>query len=302
MTPLAFLLVTLSACAHALWNFLGKRHNPSAALFLAASLAAILLFSPTLFVLRRGLAVMPAPAWGLLLATGVTQVLYYCALAGAYRLGDLSWTYPLARALPVVLIALVSLALGRASQIGALALVGFVCVTVGCLMLPLPRFADLRWPAYRQPAVRRAILAAAGITAYMLIDDYALRLLRALPDTSLSNLEWALLWVELETISLSLFLFLLVMGKARERMSLQQILRRQWLFASALGGVITLAYGLVLWAMAYVRDVSYLAAFRQLSIPIGAALGILWRKEPAYPPKLTGLALVVIGLLLAAIS
>jgi drug/metabolite transporter (DMT)-like permease len=55
-------------------------------------------------------------------------------------------------------------------------------------------------------------------------------------------------------------------------------------------------------AMAYVSNVSYVSAFRQLSIPIGAALGILVRKEAASPPKLAGIALVVLGLTLTALG
>ena len=38
--------------------------------------------------------------------------------------------------------------------------------------------------------------------------------------------------------------------------------------------IITGAYGLVLAAMAYVPNVSYVAAFRQMSIPLGAILGV----------------------------
>lgn len=301
MSPLAFLLVTLSAFAHALWNFLGKRYRPSPPLFLAASLAAVLLFSPALFRWREGVCVMPPLAWGLLAATGLTQAIYYRALARAYQYGDLSLTYPLARALPVILVALASLVMGRARQIRALALPGFLLVTLGCLVLPLRHFRDIQPQAYHQPAIRAALLAAVCIAAYMLIDDQALRLLRSLPGSPLSSLEWALVWVEMETASLSLALLISVLLHAPERQELRRILQERWRFALALGAVITTAYALVLWAMSYARDVSYISAFRQLSIPIGAALGILFRKEPAPPPKLVGIGLIMLGLALAAV-
>lgn len=301
MTSFALVLVVLSAVVHALWNFFSKRHNPSAVLFLSASLAAVGLFSPALLWLPRGLAAFSPLIWALLTATGLVQASYYRALASAYRRGDLSVVYPLARALPIVLIALASLVLGRADALRGPAFLGFLLVTIGCLILPLQRFADLRLSAYRQPALRASLLAAIGIALYMLIDDQALRLLRSLPDSPLSSLEWAFLWVELETMALSLFLFLSVMLRAPDREELCRMTPQDWLFALALGLVITAAYALVLWAMAYVQDVSYLAAFRQLSIPIGAALGIFFRKEPAPPPKLTGLGLIVLGLVLATV-
>lgn len=301
MSLFALFLVSLSAFAHALWNFLSKRYNPSPALFLAASLAAVVVFSPALILWREGLSAIPACAWGWLVATGLVQAIYYRALARAYQCGDLSLAYPLARALPVMLIALASLALGRARQIGALALPGFLLVTLGCLALPLRRLADIQIRrAYRQPSVRAALLAAVCIAAYMLIDDQALRLLRSLPHSPLSSLEWALLWVEMETMSLSLVLLVSMLLCASERQELRRIAQNQWRFALALGTVITAAYVLVLWAMAYARDVSYISAFRQLSIPIGSALGIFFRKEPAPPPKLVGIGLIVLGLALAA--
>ena len=68
------------------------------------------------------------------------------------------------------------------------------------------------------------------------------------------------------------------------------------------GVVIMATYGLVLASMAYVTNVSYVAAFRQLSIPIGAILGITLLHEPRYLPKLIGIGIVCIGLILVGIG
>jgi uncharacterized membrane protein len=59
---------------------------------------------------------------------------------------------------------------------------------------------------------------------------------------------------------------------------------------------------LVLVAMAYVTNISYLAAFRELSIPIGAFLGITLQKEPAFKPKMLGIGLVLAGLILVGLT
>jgi drug/metabolite transporter (DMT)-like permease len=95
-----------------------------------------------------------------------------------------------------------------------------------------------------------------------------------------------------------MILFLLTLGP--ERNALRQVSRSGWWTAALTGLIITATYGLVLVAMAYVSNVSYLMAFRQLSIPIGAGLGILVRKESASSPKLAGIALVVVGLILVS--
>jgi uncharacterized membrane protein len=66
--------------------------------------------------------------------------------------------------------------------------------------------------------------------------------------------------------------------------------------------IIMVTYALVLASMAYVRNVSYVAAFRQLSIPIGAFLGIALQGEPPYRPKLVGVASVTVGLVFVAVG
>ena len=52
--------------------------------------------------------------------------------------------------------------------------------------------------------------------------------------------------------------------------------------------------------MQFVDNVSYIQAFRQFSIPLGAFLGILLLHEKTTKPKLAGLILIIIGLILVA--
>jgi drug/metabolite transporter (DMT)-like permease len=300
MTYFAFALVIVSAFAHALWNYISKRQNPSTAFFWMASLASSIVLLPLLFIFHAGLTAIPLPVWGLIVVTGAAQGLYYIFLAGAYRSGELSLGYPLARSLPVMLVALTSLAFGRGGQIHPLAYAGFVAVTVGCLILPLPRFNDFHIRHYLHKWVIFAVLAALCITLYTLIDDQALRNLRSLAATPLSNLSWVLFYGELEGISISLFLSLFVLLRGSERRMLKQVDRSAWWTAARTGVLISATYALVLVAMAYVRNVSYLLAFRQMSIPIGAALGMLAGKETVSYPKLVGIGVVVVGLVLIA--
>jgi drug/metabolite transporter (DMT)-like permease len=302
MTLFVLALVTISAFTHALWNFLSKRQNPSAAFFLMASVTSSVVLIPLLFIFQDGLIAIPFTVWGLIVATGAAQALYYIFLAGAYRTGDLSLAYPLARSLPVMLVALVSLALGRGAQIQPLAYLGFAAVTVGCILLPLPNFNNFHFHHYQHKWVLFALLAAVCITGYTLLDDQSLRILRSIPETPLSNLGWALLFGELESISISFFLILFIINRAPERRVLRKSPRSDWWMAALTGLIITATYGLILLAMAYVRNVSYVLAFRQLSIPIGAALGMLVRKEAVYFPKLVGIGVVVVGLILVAVA
>jgi drug/metabolite transporter (DMT)-like permease len=302
MTLIAIGLITLSAFTHASWNFLSKRENPSAAFFLMTTITSSVVLLPLAIIFHVGLPVIPTQVWILLCGTGMTQGLYFIFLAKTYQRGDLSHGYPLARSLPVVLVTIASLLLGRGNQIHTMAYPGFVAITIGCLLLPMPAFRDLDIRHYRSAWVGYAVLAAVCITAYTLIDDQALRILRSTQASPLSSLEWTLLYAELEGISIATFMggYILVMGK--ERKLIRHASWPEWWRATRVGLVIVATYGLVLFAMGYVSNVSYISAFRQLSIPIGAALGILVRKEAASSPKLTGIALVMAGLVMVSLA
>jgi len=302
MTLPAILLITLSAFIHAFWNFFSKRQNPSTAFFLIASLVSAILISPILVIYRRGLPYFTAVDWILVGATGICQALYYVGLSGAYRNGDLSLAYPLARALPVLLVALVSLALGRGSQIGSLAFIGFLAVAVGCLILPLPNFGELKLKHYLNICCLFAALAALGTTGYTLIDDQILRNLRTAAGIPLVKTQITLLFMALENISLTIALAAYISLQRSDSRILHNTWKTIWLPAGAAGLMMTGAYGLVLLAMAFVTNVSYVSAFRQLSLPIGVFLGMVVHHEPRFLPRLTGLVVILVGLLIIAIS
>ncbi len=61
-------------------------------------------------------------------------------------------------------------------------------------------------------------------------------------------------------------------------------------------------YSLVLVSVTFVKNVSYVLAFRQLSIPIGVILGMVLLKEPMYIPRIAGTAVLFIGLVLVTIG
>lgn len=63
-----------------------------------------------------------------------------------------------------------------------------------------------------------------------------------------------------------------------------------------------MTYGLVLLSMNFVTNVSYVAAFRQLSIPIGSIMGIIFLGESQYLTKISGLITIFSGLVLLTFS
>jgi len=304
MSWTAAVLIITSAFLHAFWNLISKRRSPTISFFLIAAISATIIASPMLFLHWQVLPLVPLSVWGLIAATGIAQTVYFSGLAGAYRHGDMSLAYPLARALPVLAVAVISLWLGSSGDIGQLGLFGMLLITIGCLILPLPHFRHLKLGDYMNTVYLMAAVAAVGTTAYTLIDDAVLRQLRSIPDISLSNTQITLLFMALQTLTTSLLLGIVAWTSASERKRLVEVTSsRKLLITGMLTGVVIMAaYGLVLASMAYVRNVSYVIAFRQLSIPIGAVLGLTLQNEARYKPKIVGIAIIFIGLILVGVG
>jgi drug/metabolite transporter (DMT)-like permease len=301
MSLTAVLLLVPAAFLHALWNMLGKRRRPSTSLFLLANTTAVLLMSPLLWWHWGRLPAVPSEVWQLALATGFFNGGYYVALARAYRAGDLSIAYPLIRSIPALLITVFEVARGRGGDFGPLYLAGIALLILGCFILPLRLGQDFRWSRYLDPCCRWAGLGAVFIAGYTLIDSAAVGLLRGCG--AFSNLEAPLLYMVFQSSSVSLWLaaFGLVERRAEGR-TLRGALRAEGLTILLVGVGIYSCYGLVLASMGYVENVGYVAAFRQLSIPIGALMGVLLLGEAGSRNKFVGTLLIFAGLVMVGIG
>ena len=104
--PIEVTLAVLGAAlAHAIWNAMIKSSRDVlldlALITFLAGVAAL----PFLAVARA-----PAPeSWPYIAASVVTHVAYYIALAGAYRVGDLSHGYPIMRGVAPLLVSICAL-------------------------------------------------------------------------------------------------------------------------------------------------------------------------------------------------
>jgi drug/metabolite transporter (DMT)-like permease len=304
MSLTAAVLIIISAFMHAFWNLIGKRQQASLAFFTISSATLVLLTSPLLILYHRSLPAVPPSVWLLLAATGMAQAVYFLGLTAAYRQGDISLVYPLARAVPILMVVAASFALGKGDTISPLGLTGMILIVLGCFILPLPSFRRLQLRHYLKYTYLMVLVTAVGTAAYTLIDDEALRQLRQSPAIALTDTEVTLLFIALQVASTAVMMGLASFLFARERERFKQLMeRRALLLSAALTGVVIMStYGLVLASMAYVTNVSYVAAFRQLSIPIGAIFGLTLLKEPRYPPKLLGILIISTGLLLVGIG
>lgn len=301
MSLAAAVLLILSAVIHAGWNLISKRGHPTLAFFWTANNFGILLVLVAAFSCWDKVAIIPASVWLSALCSGFFLSLYMVGLAGAYRTGDMSVAYPLIRALPVLFITVVTLVLGLGKPVSGGFVPGATLVILGCLMLPMRSGYYFKLQNYFNASALMAVLAAVGSTGYTVIDHEALRYLRGLPETPFSPMTATRIYLCLAAVSGSLWMTIIVLADPRERGYFREVTARYKRSAAATGIAIYLTYGLVLLAMNFVSNVSYVAAFRQLSIPLGALLGIVILREPPYRIKILGIVAVFAGLVLVGL-
>ena len=279
---------------------MGKRSVPETAFFLTANSLGVLILLPFVIVFRRAIPAISPQVWGLLALTGLFQAAYYTGLAASYRRGDLSAVYPLVRAIPVVLVPLIGFTLGKGGTIGAVALAGMAVVLAGCLTISWFESRKSSFP-YRR-VLLPVLIAAAGTAGYSIVDDYALSLFRPAVQGDVPAPAATAVYAFIEGVLASGWLTVIWTAERRLRTADEPRSRVRPGSAAIAGIGIYLAYTLVLVSMGFVTNVSYVVAFRQLSIPLGTIIGISVLRENPGKGKLIGSAVVFCGLVLVAIG
>jgi len=301
MTVTAMILVLLSVVVHAGWNALSRRRRPATGFMLLASATGAVLLAPVALWHAPQLLDVAPTFWMALAGTSLFMALYYIALAGAYRAGQMSLVYPLARALPALLVPIVGVCLGRTNGVTGWLVLGGGLIVAGALLLPMHHFADLRAAHYSSRAFVLAILTAVGTTGYTVLDFHCMNLLQQ-PGGPLGPIAAPLSYIAVQGLFTCLWLLLYVLVSRAERGALKGVLRSSLGPAILTGLGIYLAYTLVLAAYTHAADPSYVAAFRQLSIPVGVLLGLTLLGERRTGPKLAGAAMIFAGVVIASLS
>ncbi|CDU13100.1 EamA family transporter [Vibrio coralliirubri] len=294
----AIVIVIISALLHAGWNVLGKSNQGSgSSFFLASGFAAAAILTPYLiwYVYSVGFANITLLFWQLLLLSGICQIIYLIGLGIAYKQADIGVIYPMARALPVLMVGLGTMLIGYELSINQW--LGFALITLGCLFVPLKQFSELRLKAYLNLGVLWALIAAIGTTGYSIIDKEALLLLEPLSTPSITNKHTAIFYLGIQfwAIVLPLSLWLLVSNQRIEFHNAWLLRKR----ATLAGIMMASTYGLVLFAMTMTENVSLVVALRQVSIIFGVVMGIYFLKEKWHATRGVGVSLIIAGLVIS---
>ena len=303
MSIVVFFLVLGAAFLHAGWNFLSKKNVPSWGFYAVSNAVATLLLLPAYVALGGSIPTDGEGFRPILAGSVCMEMLYFAGLIYAYRRGDLSFVYPMMRGIPVVLVAVLSAAfsLGRSLNPGAWA--GLAVVAAGIFFASFSRSTTRggmggSGGGASAGVIGFVLLGAAGVAGYTLLDSVAMRMLS---ETGRDSMAVALVYLFLVEVFLTAGLLAVAGLTHRGRSSLTTCLKAPR-NAILTGVFFTIAYLLVLIAMPLADNVSYIQAFRQISLPLGMLAGVIWLKERPSPARLAGLGTMLAGLVIMAMA
>lgn len=274
MTPAVVLAVLIAAVAHACWNALAHRIPDKLVGFTLIAGGGLLIG----IVVAPFAAFPAAGARPYLAASAVLHVAYTVLLMMAFRLGDFGQAYPLARGTaPLVVTVLAAVFAHEVPSGWAAAGVGLSCAGLtGVALWGLRgRRRDLR-------AIGAALATGLSIAGYTVVDGLGVRA----SGTSLGYIAWLMAAQGLAIPAFALF---------RWRGAVLTVVR-PYAGVGMLGAALSvLAYGLVLWAQTR-ADLAPVAALRESSIIVGAAIGAVFFRERFGAPRVVAAGLLVAGI------
>ena len=178
MPPFIFGIVAVAAVVHAAWNVILKTSGDplkTSGRAMVAGVAVGLPFAIVAYV-AVGSPQIPPQAIALAVVSGVVEAVYFVLLSAAYRRGDLSVVYPIARGTaPLFAVAAGIFILGEHLSVpGA---VGVGAIAAGIIVIQRP-WRALRGAGGRRSADRAVLFALAtgvAIATYSAIDSVGVR-------------------------------------------------------------------------------------------------------------------------------
>ena len=291
--PLMPAVLILASCfTHASWNLLA-RHSRQELFFFRRMLIMVLPMAAAAI----GVAALfphsfPLTAWLCVIGSGILSGLYFRFLALAYGSADFTVVYPVARALPVIMVAGIDTLRGRfPSGAGWLAM---LMVVGGCVLAPQRSYRRFDWRHYGSRSIMWIVLTACAIVGFTMLDKLAAETVRA-------GLPSAVIYCGLFHIFSCLTYVPLHAVFDRRLTPREGAGELGWAGPIAAGVLGLVSYTLVLWAFQMSTQTGYLVAFRQFSIVIGVVVAFRAYREPGLAVRLPATLGIVAGLVLIAL-
>lgn len=280
LTTLVFFAVIAAALMHAVWNTLAKNGTDK-----HLSMTAVVLGHAPIALATLPFVPIPAVASWPYLATGIAlHIGYQFLLLNAYRIGDLTQVYPIARGTAPLIVAGVSTVfLGVQLQIHELMAV--LTIAVGILSLGLVRQNDGQRNINASVV---AFLTGCFIASYSLVDGIGARL----SGSVLGYFGWLTVG---NVVLFAAYIAITRPGTLR----LVPIQAKQTFFIGGCASYI--AYALVMWAFTQ-APIALVTALRETSIVFALIFGVWFLKEKLDLAKVLSTFTTILGAALLRLS
>ncbi|MGW2641206.1 EamA family transporter [Streptomyces sp. NPDC001348] len=274
MTPLVTTAVLLAAVTHAGWNAIAHRITDKLVGFTLILTGGVLIG----LVLACFADFPAARAWPYLIGSAGIHFVYVVLLMASFRLGDFGQVYPIARGSAPMLVTVLGAVFAHEVPDGWAA----AGIALSCAGLTGVALWGLRGRRPDWAAIGAALATGTAIAAYTVVDGLGVRA----SGTALGYIAWLMVVQGLWMPGYALWRW------RRETVAVLRPFAALGLFGAALS---VAAYGLVLWAQTR-AELAPIAALRESSIIVGAAIGALFFKERFGLSRIAAAGLVVVGI------
>ena len=252
-----FLAVILAAFLHAVWNAMVKNEDNK---YLAVT--AIVLGHVPVSVLIILLTPIPSvESIPFIILSALLHIGYEWYLLSAYRFGDLTKVYPIARGTAPILITIVSLIfIGVA--LSNFEILGIFIISLGILSLSLQGAKGIK----NRSAVIYALVTGFFIMGYSITDGYGARV----SNSFLSYMGWSFI------LNATIFPIILKINNKSEIITKTFKEGKKIFF---IGGTLSyIVYGIVIWGFTQ-APIALITALRETSIIFALLIGTFFLKE-----------------------
>ncbi|MCX7176880.1 MAG: DMT family transporter [Proteobacteria bacterium] len=216
-----------------------------------------------------------------LLTAAIVHYLYYALMLNAYRVGDMSQVYPIARGIAPLLVALLAAFLAG-EFLGPLSTLAVVVLSAGIFLLALSGHTDNR------KAVIFALLTGVAIAGYSFLSGLGIR--------KSQSLLGYIAWLEIAT-----GVGMVSVAYVRRKSVLVEFARTQWRSGLIAGLLSVTGYAIALWAMS-VLAMAPVVALRETSVVFAAVIGSVFLREGFGGRRLAAATTVVAGIVLLSVG
>ncbi len=290
MTTFAIFLVLISAFLSPARDFLTKQSKDKPLFMWWLSLVAFFMIAPlAIFLILTTEVRMTSVLFAL--GVGFIHSTFWIFMAKAYEGGDISHVYPIIRSAPALILILALIFLNE--QVTSQGVLGILSITMGLYVINMKRislnsFLDPLRSIVNEVHTRWAVLALLSMSVFYIFDKIGVELLNPVVYAFIATTS-ALCWYTL----------FIVRGRSKKAWMEPWQKNRKHVFLAAFFAAVN--YPLFLYAL-QVSNVSYISAFKQISVLIAVIMGHRFLKEGNPGIRYAAAGLILIGAVLIAVG